>query len=93
MKKLAFLVASALIGFAGYVSTTTNNVIAKVTNNNTEQTQIKKSLDNQGLVLELASNTNDQSLSHYSHGSHGSHGSHSSHSSHRSHSSHYSSQG
>ena len=92
MKKIAFLVASAVISCMGFLYTTGENIVAKFSNN----TDLSISQDNgntssQTLILEK--NTSDPNLLawHSSHSSHGSHGSHGSHVSHSSHSSHYSS--
>ena len=84
MKKLMFLVASALLSGAAFVANATQNVLPL----KSSDAQIEQQQDE---LLVLAPATADMQYGvngHYSHGSHGSHGSHSSHSSH---SSHYSS--
>jgi len=85
MKKVLFLLVSALLAGSTYASNLGKEVIAKVTNNQEESITEQQ---NQSLILEQPASAQihmDQ------HGSHVSHSSHSSHWSHRSHSSHYSS--
>lgn len=86
MKKLVFLVASALLSGATMVANATQSVFHK----KSYETQIEQ-LQNELLVLTPTSTDLQFDLSHGSHSSHYSHGSHGSHSSHSSHSSHYSS--
>lgn len=86
MKKIVFLVASAVISCMGFLSTTGENIAAKFSSNtDLSISQDKGNTASSSLILEK--NTSDPNLlawhsSHSSHGSHGSHGSHSSHSSH-----------
>lgn len=85
MKKVLFLLVSALLAGSTYASNLGKDVIAKVTNSEEESITEQQ---NQSLILEQPASAQihmDQ------HGSHVSHSSHSSHWSHRSHSSHYSS--
>ncbi len=84
MRKLLFLVMSAILAGASFCSSASERFVAKVTNNDIRIEQQQ----NQNLVLEQATADFDVLASHSSHSSHRSH---SSHSSHRSHSSHYSS--
>ncbi|MBR5971521.1 MAG: hypothetical protein IK017_02585 [Paludibacteraceae bacterium] len=81
MKKVLFLLISALLTGASYASNLSKDVIAKVTNNS----EVSVSDQEQLLILEQPVNTGNDVNAHYSHRSH------QSHSSHRSHSSHYSS--
>ena len=84
MKRVLFLLVSALLAGTTYASNLSKNVIAKVTNSN----EVSITEQGQSLILEQPVSTQ---LHANQHGSHVSHSSHSSHSSHRSHSSHYSS--
>ena len=84
MKRVLFLLVSALLAGTTYASNLSKDVIAKVTNAN------EFSITEQGQSLILEQPVSAQ-LHANQHGSHVSHSSHSSHFSHRSHSSHYSS--
>ena len=84
MKRVLFLLVSALIAGTTYASNLSKDVIAKVTNSS----EVSISEQGQSLILEQPVNVQMQANGHYSHSSHSSHRSHSSHSSH---SSHYSS--
>lgn len=81
MKRVLFLLVSALLAGTTYASNLSKDVIAKVTNSN----EVSITEQGQSLILEQPVNVQNQANTHYSHSSH------SSHSSHRSHSSHYSS--
>ena len=89
MKKVFFLVASAVISCMGFLSSTGENIVTKLSNK-ADLTISQNKGNNQPSSLILEKNTSDQKLLAW-HSSHGSHGSHSSHSSHSSHVSHYSS--
>ena len=86
MKKVAFLIVSAVLASVSFCS----NAAERVVNQFAESTQQIKEESQQPLVLQSAIDLNNHS-SLLAHSSHGSHSSHSSQSSHRSHSSHYSS--
>ena len=84
MKRVLFLLVSALLAGTTYASNLSKEVIAKVTNSS----EVSITEQGQSLILEQPVNVQTQANGHYSHSSHSSHRSHSSHSSH---SSHYSS--
>ena len=88
MKKIAFIVASAIIGCMGFLSSTGENIAAKFSNADLTISQTKGNDQTPSLILEK--NWSDSNLI-AAHSSHSSHWSHSSHRSHSSHSSHYSS--
>ena len=69
MKRLLFLVVSALFAGTTYASNIGKDVIAMVTNSH------KVSITDQGqsLILEQSVNAQSQSNGHYSHSSHSSH--------------------
>lgn len=78
MKRVFFLLISALLAGTTYASNLSKDVFAMVMNSNgvsiTEQSS--------SLILEQPVNVQTQANGHYSHRSHASHSSHSSHSSH-----------
>ena len=84
MKRVLFLLVSALLAGTTYASNLSKDVIAKVTNSS----EVSITEQGQTLILEKPVNVQTQANGHYSLSSHSSHRSHSSHSSH---SSHYSS--
>ena len=84
MKRVLFLLVSALLAGTTYASNLSKDVIAMVTNNH----EVSVTEQGQSLILEQPVSVQTDANGHYSHSSHRSH---SSHSSHRSHSSHYSS--
>ena len=84
MKRVLFLLVSALLAGTTYASNLSKDVIAKVTNSS----EVSITEQGQSLILEQPVNVQMDANGHYSHGSHVSHGSHGSHGSH---SSHYSS--
>ena len=84
MKRVLFLLVSALLAGTTYASNLSKDLIAKVTNSS----EVSITELGQSLILEQPSNVQMDANGHYSHRSHSSH---SSHSSHKSHSSHYSS--
>lgn len=75
MKRLLFLIASAIIATAGYCSTVGNEVKAKITHSD----PIVQLQNAKQLTLEKASNLMAKVTWHSSHASHASHASHSSH--------------
>lgn len=81
MKRVLFLLVSALLAGTTYASNLSKDVIAMVTSNHV----VSLTEQGQSLILEQPVNVQTEANGHYSHSSH------SSHSSHRSHSSHYSS--
>lgn len=87
MKKLLFLVISAIIAGVGYCTSVGEKIVAKVTNSDTQIEQQKEQM----LILEQTTATDEYHLlaDHYSHRSHQSHSSHRSHYSHKSHYSSY----
>lgn len=92
MKKIAFIVASAVMSCMGFFATTGENIAAKLSSNtDLSISQDKGNTQSSSLILEKTTSDGNLLASHSSHRSHGSHGSHGSHSSHSSHSSHYSS--
>lgn len=84
MKRVLYVVVSAVMAVASYTTFATQQVFSKVTSSSS----IVKQQQDVPLILEQFSADADLLAAHYSHSSHRSH---SSHSSHRSHSSHYSS--
>lgn len=83
MKKVLFLLLSALLAGTAFCSNLSRDFIAKVTNN-VKEVSVKE-WQKQSLILEQPANEQMDVNWHYSHSSHGSHSSHSSHSSHASH--------
>ena len=81
MKRVLFLLVSALLAGTTYASNLSKDVIAMVTSIHV----VSLTEQGQSLILEQPVNVQTEANGHYSHSSH------SSHSSHRSHSSHYSS--
>ena len=81
MKRVMFLLVSALLAGTTYATNLSKDVIAKVTNNS----EVSVSQQDQSLILEMPTSAQLNANAHYSHGSHGSHGSHASHASHASH--------
>lgn len=81
MKRVLFLLVSALLAGTTYASNLSKDVIAKVTNSS----EVSIIEQGQSLILEQPVNVQIQANGHYSHSSHSSHRSHSSHSSHSSH--------
>lgn len=84
MKRVLFLLVSALFAGTAFASNLTKEVVSRVSGDEV----VLSDNQNQTLILEKASDA--MQLNQW-HTSHSSHASHSSHSSHRSHSSHYSS--
>lgn len=78
MKRVLFLLVSALLAGTTYASNLSKDVIAMVTSSNVESVTGQ----GQSLILEQPVNVQTQANGHYSHGSHVSHGSHGSHVSH-----------
>lgn len=89
MKKIAFLVVSAVLASVSFCANATEKVVSQFTG---KDPQIEEQ-SRQPLVLQSSLDFNSHSslLGHSSHSSHASHSSHSSHASHSSHSSHFSS--
>ena len=89
MKKLRFLLVSAVLAGVSFVANATDRVVTQFTGRSNDGEQIEEQSQQQ-LVLQPAFDLSSQSK-FWSHSSHSSHCSHSSHSSHSSHRSHYSS--
>ena len=81
MKRVLFLLVSALLAGTTYASNLSKDVIAKVTNSS----EVSITEQGQSLILEQPVNVQMDANGHYSHSSHVSHGSHGSHGSHVSH--------
>ena len=81
MKRVLFLLVSALLAGTTYASNLSKDVIAMVTSNH----MVSLTEQEQSLILEQPVNVQMDANGHYSHSSHVSHGSHGSHSSHVSH--------
>ena len=76
MKRVLFLLVSALLAGTTYASNLSKDVIAMVTNRH----EVSITEQGQSLILEQPSNVQMDANGHYSHSSHSSHSSNSSHS-------------
>ena len=72
MKRVLFLLVSALLAGTTYASNLSKDVIAKVTNSS----EVSITEQGQSLILEQPVNAQMQANGHYSHSSHSSHSSH-----------------
>lgn len=87
MKRILFVLVSAILAGTSFASNLSRDIVAKVSNSG-ETVLVQQ---DQNLILEMPTSVIDNADWHYSHSSHVSHGSHGSHGSHSSHVSHYSS--